>query len=134
MQFSAHEIHGCLPIVKMRSVGHHCLNRNVVREDFVIRIQDRAAFSVDDLLVNVLFSGKTGVFVVFDCLQIDQTKRKNAEQPDKSAAHEYAAGPTVYIHFVPEGLATGWTTSSSAERGGMVSRTMLASEIGIIFK
>ena len=42
-----------------------------MREDFAIRIEDRAAFCVDDLLLNVFFSGKTGVFVVLDCLQID---------------------------------------------------------------
>jgi hypothetical protein len=42
-----------------------------MREDFVIRIEDRAAFRVDDLLINVLFSGKTGVFVMLDCLQVD---------------------------------------------------------------
>ena len=55
----------------MRGVGHYCLDRNVVREYFVIRIEDRAAFRVDDLLMDVLFSCETGVFVVFNCLQID---------------------------------------------------------------
>ena len=55
----------------MRGVGHYRLNGNVMREDFVIRIEDRAAFCVDDLLINVLFSGKPGVFVVLDCLQIN---------------------------------------------------------------
>ena len=42
-----------------------------MREDFVIRVENRAAFCVDDLLVDVLFSGKTGILVVLDCLQIN---------------------------------------------------------------
>ena len=63
-----------MPVVKMRGVGHYRLNRNVMREDFVVRIEDCAAFCVDDLLINVLFSRKTRVFVVLDCLQIDSTK------------------------------------------------------------
>ena len=73
-QFLTHEIDDCLPVSNVRRVGHYRLNRNVMREYFVIGIEDRATFCVNDLLINVFFSGKPGVFFVLDCLQIDQTK------------------------------------------------------------
>ena len=56
----------------MRGVRHYRFDRNVVRENFVVRIKDRAAFCVDNLFVNVFLSSKPGVFVVLYHLQINQ--------------------------------------------------------------
>ena len=105
------------PIVKMRGVGYYRLDRNVVRENLVVRIENRAALGVDGLLVNMFFSSETGIFVVLDHLQIDQAKRKDAEQPDKSSAYQHATSSAVSIHFASDGLTTGWIASSSVERG-----------------
>ena len=58
----------------MAGVGHYRFYRDVVRENFLIGVENHAALCVNDLLVNVLFSGKTGVFVVLYRLQINQTK------------------------------------------------------------
>src|SRR5204863_7941393 len=89
---------------------------------------------VNDLFINVLFSGKTGVFVMLYRLEINQTKRKDAEESDKSSATQHATVTAVWIHLAADGLITGWICSSSADRGAIVSRTRLASEIGIIFR
>ena len=70
----AYESNDCLPIVKMRSIGDHGFDRNVVREDLAVRVENRAALCMNDLLVNVFFSSKPGVFVVLYCLQINQAK------------------------------------------------------------
>src|SRR6266702_5474385 len=59
---------------------------------------------------------------------------KDAEEPDKSSAHEHATASAVWIHLAADGLTTGWIVSSSGDPGGIVSRTMFVSEIGIIFK
>ena len=117
----------------MCCVGHYRFHRNVLREDFAVRIEDLASLCVDDLLVNVFFSGKAGVFVVLYCLQINQTKRKDAEEPDKTSAHQHATISAIWIHLAAEGFTTGWIASSS-DRGGIVSRTMFASEMGTIFR
>src|SRR4029077_16017990 len=133
-KFVAHHINDCFPVVEMCGVGHYRFYRNVVREDLVVRVEDHAALCVDDLLVNVFFSSKPGVFVVFYGLQINQTKRKDAEQSDESSANQHATASAVWIHLAAEGFTTGWIVSSSGDRGGIVSRTIFASEMGIIFR
>ena len=67
-QLGIQEINGCLKIGKMCRVGHEGFHRNVVRENFIVGVQDHAAFGVNQLLVNVFFRSETGVFVVLDCL------------------------------------------------------------------
>src|SRR6266576_2894586 len=118
----------------MRRVGDYGFYRNVVRKNLAVRVENRTALCVNDLLVYVFFRSKTRILVVFYGLQIDQTVCKDAEEPDKSGAYQNATASTVWIHLAAEGLTTGWIVSSSAERGGTVSRTMWASEIGIIFR
>src|SRR6478752_7877855 len=82
----------------MGCVSYDRLHRNVVRENFLVRVQDHAAFGVNDLLVNVRFRSEPCVFVVLDCLQINQAKRKDAEQADKSSTHQSAASSATWIH------------------------------------
>src|SRR5215472_4837711 len=130
----AYESDGRLPVVNMRGVRHDGLHWNIVRENFIIRVENHPALCVNDLFVNVLFGGKPGVLVVFYCLQINQSKRKNAEKPDETGAHQHATASAIWIHFAVDGLTTGWIASSSDDRGEIVSRTMFASEIGTIFK
>ena len=101
-----------------------------MREDFVVRVENHAALCVDGLLVNVFFSGKPGVLVVLYGLQINQPKRKDAEEADKTSAHQHAATSAIWIHLAAEGFTTGWIASSSDR----VRRTMCASEIGTIFR
>ena len=129
----AYKINDRLPVVKVRGVRHDRFHRNVVREDLIVRVENRAALCVNNLFVNVFFSGKPSVFIVFYRLQINQTKRKDAEKPDKTSAHQHAPTSAIWIHLVVEGFATGWIASSS-DRGGIVSRTMFASEMGTIFR
>src|SRR5262249_21766858 len=87
----------------MRRVGHDCFHRNVVRENLIVRIQDDAAFGVNDLLVYMFFCSEPGVFVVLDCLEINQAERKDAEQPDKSSTHQSATTSATWIHVAPKG-------------------------------
>ena len=118
----------------MRGIRHDSFLWNVVCQNFVVRVENHPALCVNDLFVNVLFSSKPGVFIVLYCLQINQTKRKDAEEPDETSAHQHATTSAIWIHFAVEGLTTGWIASSSGDRGGRVSRTMFASEMGTIFR
>ena len=63
----------------MRRIGHDRLDWRVVGEDFIVRVEDGAALGEDGLFVDVLLSGKPGVFVVLDHLQINEPERKSAE-------------------------------------------------------
>jgi hypothetical protein len=45
-----------------------------VGEDFAIGIGDRATFGIDRLFVDVFLRRQPGVLVVFDQLQINETK------------------------------------------------------------
>ncbi len=58
----------------MRGVSDYRFHRNVVRENFVVRVENHAALSVNFLLVDVFFSSEAGIFVVLNDLQINQTK------------------------------------------------------------
>ncbi len=88
----------------MRGVGPDGFHRDVVRENFVVRIKDQPALAVNNLLVNVFLCSESGIFVMFDCLQIDQAKRKNTEQRYKDSAHESATSSATWIHVAAEGL------------------------------
>jgi zinc transporter ZupT len=55
----------------------------------------------------MFLSSKASVLIVLDRLQINQAKRKNAEQDDQNNANQYATAAAVWIHLVVEGLATG---------------------------
>jgi hypothetical protein len=50
-----------------------------VGQNFIVRIQDRAALGVNHLLVNVFFGSEPGVLVMLDRLEINQAKGKNTE-------------------------------------------------------
>ena len=56
------------------------------REDFVVRVEDRSALGEDRLLDDVFFSREPRVLVVLDHLQIDQAKRKEAEEENEAKA------------------------------------------------
>src|SRR5262245_12861944 len=88
----------------MRRVRHNCFHRNVLCENLIVRVEDHAAFGVNDLLVNVYFRSQPCVFVVLDCLQIDQAKRKDAKQTDKSSTHQSATSSAIWIHVALKGL------------------------------
>jgi hypothetical protein len=72
-----------------------------VRQDFVVRVENRASLGEDGLLVNVLFSGQSRVLVVLDHLEIDQAKRKRAEQENEAEANDGASGSAVPFHLAP---------------------------------
>jgi hypothetical protein len=57
---------------------------------------------MDDLLVDMFLRGEPGIFVVLDCLQINQAKRKNAEQRDEGGAHESTTSSAIWIHVAAE--------------------------------
>src|SRR4051812_40498929 len=82
----------------MGCVSYDRFHRNVVRENFLVRVKDHAAFGVNDLLVNVRFRSEPCVFVMLDCLQINQPKRKDAEQTDESSTHQSATSSATWIH------------------------------------
>ena len=63
----------------MRGIGHDGLDRGVMGEDFVVRIEDRTALREDRLLVNVFLRGEPGVLVVLDHLQVNQSEGKETE-------------------------------------------------------
>jgi hypothetical protein len=50
-----------------------------VREHFVVGIVYEAALRVNRLLVDVLLSGESRVLIVLEHLQVNETKRKSAE-------------------------------------------------------
>src|SRR5450432_2326769 len=123
-----------LAIIQMGRIGHHRLDRCVVREHFVVRVQNRATLGVDRLFVDVFFRGESGVLLVFDHLQINKPKRKYAEQHREPEADQRATNPAVPLHLPARLFATGWTASSPSGRAGAPNRTMLRSEIGIILR
>ena len=83
----------------MGRVSHDRFDGHVVRKDLVVRVENRAALRADDLFVNVFFSGEPGIFVVLDHLQINQAKRKTAEEGDKDETNERATNPAVPLHL-----------------------------------
>src|SRR5437763_12496447 len=87
----------------MRCVSYDGFDRNVMRENFVVRVQDHAPFGVNDLLVNVRFRSEPCVFVVLECLKINQAKRKDAEKADKSSTHQSATSSATWIHVALKG-------------------------------
>src|SRR6476646_3930512 len=87
----------------MRGVVHDSFHRNVVRENFIVRVQDGAAFGVNYLFVNVCFRSEPRVFVMLDCLKINQAKRKDAEQGDKNTAYQSATSSATWIHVAARG-------------------------------
>ena len=123
-----------LAIIQVRRIGDDRLDRSVVREDFVVRVENRAALGEDRLLVDVFFRGEPGVLVVLDHLQINQPEGKGAEQRREPEADQRATNPAVPLHLPARLFATGWTASSPSGRGGALKRTMFCSAIGIIFR
>ena len=103
-------------------------------ENIVVHVKDCAALRVDDLLVTVFFRGEFSVLVVLDHLKVNQPKRENAEEHNECRTNQRTAPSTIRVHRVPDWLITGRIAFSRSGRGGNVSRTMLFSEIGIIFK
>ena len=87
----------------MRGIGYDRFHRNVVCQNFIVRIQDHAPLGMSHLLVNVFFGSQPGVLVVLDRLQINQATRKDAEQNDKSSTDQNATNSAIWIHTVREG-------------------------------
>ena len=101
LQLAADKIDSRLDIGQMSRVSDDCFNRNVVCEDFVIGVEDRAALGEDRLLDDVLFSSQPGVLLVLDHLEVDQAKRKCAEKQNEAEANEGASCPAVPFHLAP---------------------------------
>lgn len=118
----------------MGGVGHNGVAGNVVRQNFVVGVEDGAALGVDGLFVDVLLSRTIRVLVVLDHLQVDEPERKEAEQPDESQADQRASVPAVPLHLAVRWFATGCTASSPRVPLGGLRRTMLCSAIGIILR
>jgi hypothetical protein len=70
-----------------------------VGEDFAIGIGDRATFGIDRLFVDVFLRRQPGVLVVFDQLQINETKLERAKKKDKSDANQCAPCPSIPSHL-----------------------------------
>src|SRR5438874_13832458 len=96
----------------MGRVGHDSFDGHIVREDFVVCVENCAALRINDLFVNVFFSSQPGVLVVLDHLEIDQSKRKTAEDGGEGEARQRATDATVPLHGLADLLATGWIASS----------------------
>src|SRR5438046_3659107 len=101
----------------MSGVSHHRFHRHIVRQDFVVRVENRASLGEDGLLVNVLFSGQSRVLVVLDHLEIEPAKRKRAEQENEAEANDGASGTAVPFDLAHRSLETGWPVSSSFRAG-----------------
>src|SRR5438105_3002961 len=101
LQLAADQINSCLGLGEMRRVSDYRFHGNVVGEDLVVGVENRAALGEDGLLVNVLLSSQSGVLVVLDHLQIDQAKRKRAEQKNEAEANDCASGSAVPFHLAP---------------------------------
>src|SRR4051812_35485180 len=82
----------------MSRVRYDGFDRGVMREDFVVRIENRAPLGEDRLLIDVFLRGETGVLVVLDHLEVDEPERKQAEERGKAEANQGAADPAV--HFI----------------------------------
>ena len=91
----------------MSGIAHHGLDGNVVRKHFVVGVEDGAAFSIDDLFMNMLFCGKPSEFIVLDHLQINEPERKKTVKSDKPNADECAASASVPSHLRPFRFTTG---------------------------
>src|SRR6266480_6632543 len=106
-QFTADKINNRLPIIKMSSVTYYSFDRHIVRENLVVRVEDRAAFCIDGLFVNVLFSSKPRVLVVLDYLKINKTKREGAKERDENAANQCTTASAMRVHLVAGSFTTG---------------------------
>jgi hypothetical protein len=91
----------------MCSVTNYSFDRHIVGEDLIVCVEDGAAFCVDGLFVNVLFSSKPGVFVVLDYLKINKTKREGAEEHNENAANQCTTAPAIRVHLVARSFTTG---------------------------
>src|SRR4029077_19605071 len=90
-QFVGNKIDSRIDIVETRRVGDDRFDRDVVRQDFVVGVEDRAALGEDRLLDDVLFSSQPGVLVVLDHLQVNQAKRKQTEDQNETEADDRAS-------------------------------------------
>src|SRR6266568_7196714 len=98
LQLAADKIDSRVDIGQMSRISDHRFDRNIVRQDFVIGVENRAALGKNGLLVNVFLSSEPGVLVVLDHLEIDQAKRKRAEEQDETETDDGASGSTVPFH------------------------------------
>jgi hypothetical protein len=59
-----------------------------VRENFIVRVEDRTPFGVDNLLVNVFFGRQPSILVVLDHLKVNKPKGEGAKERDKREANQ----------------------------------------------
>ena len=121
-------------IVQVVASATTVCDRNIVREHFVVGVEIAPRSAEDDLLVNVFLSGQPGVLVVLDHLEVDEPKGKDAEEGGearrKPARSEFGCSTSFAGSLIHDRL----NRVLVADARGMVSRTMLCSEIGIIFR
>jgi hypothetical protein len=98
-QFAADKIDRRIDVVQSARVGDDGFDRNIVSEDFIVRVENDSALGKDRLLDNVFFSRKSRVLIVLDHLEIDQAKRKRAEEKNEAEADNGAACSTVPFHL-----------------------------------
>ena len=95
---------------------------------------NRAALRRDDVASDIFFRGQLAVVIVHHHLEMDQPIGKDAEEQRENNTNQRAAGSAIPLHCPPRWLATGWRSSSPAERAGEFSLTMFCSVIGIILR
>ena len=100
-QLSADKICSRVDVGQMGRVGDDRFDRDVVRENFVVSVENCAAFGKDRLLNYVLFSGESGVLVVLDHLEVDQAKGKRAEEQNEAEADDCTSCSAVPFHLAP---------------------------------
>ena len=91
----------------MAGVSHHGRHRHIVGKNLVVRIEDGAALSRNDLFTDMLFRGQTRIFVMLDQLEVNEPKRESAEERDKKKTDHGAAYATVPFHLPARSLITG---------------------------
>ena len=118
----------------MGCVRHDRFHRHIVGEHFAGSIGNQTALGVNRLLVDMFLRGQTGVLVVLNQLEINESKGKRAKERDKTNADQRAPSPSVPSHLPIRSVATGRMASSSVAGRMGASRTMLCSVIGTIFR
>src|SRR6266404_79800 len=118
----------------MGCVRHDRFHRHIVGEDFASSVGNQAALSVNRLFVDMFLRGQTGILVVLNQLEINESKREAAKERDKTNADQRAPSPSIPPHLPMRSFATGRMASSSVAGRMGASRTILCSVIGTIFR
>ena len=121
-------------VVDQCPVGHDRRDRDVLRENLVAGVVNRAPLRRDDVASDIFLRGQLAVVVVHHHLEMDQPIGEDAEEQREEDTNQGAAGSAIPLHCLPCWLATGWRSSSPAGRAEEFNLTMFCSVIGIILR